>query len=155
MTVSLSSPVTGSPQTGLTSPTYTLTTDTSPDPTAKQWVISALGGTQTGVVPHSISNPFWTSIWKPKTYAQVSIPNPVTGAIGVQRLNRHKLITQKGLIPLAGQPSQPGTIHTNISVPAGADTADPSSIRAMISAHIGSLQQISAGLGDTVVTGVL
>jgi hypothetical protein len=63
--------------------------------------------------------------------------------------------TRKGVLPLAGQPYKDASISSNINVPAGSDTADNLSLRAMIAAHIGALSQISAGLGDTVVNGVL
>jgi hypothetical protein len=45
-------------------------------------------------------------------------------------------------------------INSRLSIPAGADTADTANVRAALSAHIGMLQQISAGLGDTLVTGI-
>jgi hypothetical protein len=46
-------------------------------------------------------------------------------------------------------------INIDIDVPAGADTADAPNIRAALSAAIGALSQQSAGLGDTVVGGVM
>jgi hypothetical protein len=46
-------------------------------------------------------------------------------------------------------------IKIELDVPAGADTADAPNIRAAISAAIGALNQQSAGLGDTVISGVL
>jgi hypothetical protein len=46
-------------------------------------------------------------------------------------------------------------IKIEVDVPAGADTADAPNIRAAMSAAIGALNQISAGFGDTLVSGVL
>jgi hypothetical protein len=46
-------------------------------------------------------------------------------------------------------------IRTSIEVPAGADTVDAEDIRAALSAHIGALSQVSSGIGDTAVSGVL
>jgi hypothetical protein len=46
-------------------------------------------------------------------------------------------------------------VTTTIEVPAGADTADAPNVRAAMSAHIGSLSQQSAGIGDTTIQGVL
>lgn len=154
MTVAITSPVTGAAQTGLTSPTYTVVSDQAPDVNAKQWAVSALGGTQTGVVPHSIASPFTLTFWKPKVLKILGIPNPTTGILSNVPNNVMALVTRKGVIPLAGQATRVMQIDTKISVPAGADTADTSNVRAALSAHIGSLQQISAGLGDTVVSGV-
>lgn len=154
MTVSISTPVTGAAQTGLTSPTYTVVSDQAPDVNAKQWAVTALGGTQTGVVPHSIASPFTLTFWKPKVLKILGIPNPTTGILSNVPSNVMALVTRKGVTPLAGQASRVMQIDTKIAVPAGADTADTSNVRAALSAHIGALQQISAGLGDTVVTGV-
>lgn len=148
-------PVTGTAQTGLTSPTYTISLDTSPDANAKQWAVTALGGTQTGVNPHSVSAPFTISMFRPKAYQVLGKPNPTTGLISKVPRNTYKVITRKGVLPLAGQPSQNMVITTMIEVPAGADLADPNSVRAALSAHIGSLSQTSAGIGDTTVVGVL
>lgn len=52
MTISLTTPVTGAAQTGLTSPTYTHVVDTPPNAYTKQYAVTALGGTQTGVDVH-------------------------------------------------------------------------------------------------------
>lgn len=155
MTISLSSPVTGSAQTGLTSPTYTITLDSAPDNNARQYAVTALGGTQTGVEAHSVSQNFTITAWRPKTFKVLGTPNPVTGIVPNIANNSYRLLTRKGVLPLVGQPYRNVTIDTVINVPAGADVADPESIRAALSAHFGSLSQASAGIGDTTVSGVL
>lgn len=155
MTVSLTSPVTGSTQTGLTSPTYTITLDSPPDTNSRQYAVTALGGTQSGVEAHSVSQNFTITAWRPKTYKVLGTPNPVTGIVPNIANNSYRLLTRKGVLPLAGQPHRNMTIDTIINVPAGADVADPESIRAALSMHIGSLTQASAGIGDTTVSGVL
>jgi hypothetical protein len=156
MAVNLSSPITGLAQTGLTSPTYTIVADTSPSGNpGKQNAVTALGGTQTGVDTHSISKPFTINVTRPASYRALPQPNPVTGVVANVPKNATKVITRKGVIPLAGQASQILLIETTISVPAGSDTADPQNIRAALSAHFGALSQVSAGIGDTVINGVL
>lgn len=155
MTISLTSPVTGSAQTGLTSPTYTHVADVAPDVNGRQYAVTACGGTQTGVVAHSVSAPFTTSAWKPKVSKILGNPNPVTGVISSVARNVYKVITRKGVLPLAGQPYQTMLVTTSIEVPAGSDTADAANVRAALSMHLGSLTQASAGIGDTVVSGVL
>lgn len=147
--------ITGTAQTGLTSPTYTVSEDRGPILTSEQWVVSALGGTQTGVSAHSIGCPFTVTFTKPTLYKTLAVVNPVTGRLPSVPRNTHKVITRKGVLPLAGQPSVNLNIITEISVPAGADLADPNSVRAALSAHIGALSQQSSGLGDLLVTGVL
>jgi hypothetical protein len=81
--------------------------------------------------------------------------NPVTGVLRNVPNNSYSVITRKGVLPLAGQAFKTMIIRTIVDCPAGADTADPLSVRAALSAHFGALSQASAGVGDTVVNGVL
>lgn len=149
------SPVTGTAQTGLTSPTFTLTDDVAPDSNGKQRAITALGGTQVGVTTHSVAAPFTSTFVRPRAFKALGQPNPVTGRVANVPRNTYRLITRKGVLPLVGQPYQNLMITTIIEVPAGSDLADPANVRAALSAHIGILSQQSAGIGDTVVTGVM
>lgn len=155
MTISLSTPITGSAQTGLTSPTYTLTADTPPNNNGKQWAVTALGGTQTGVTTHSVAAPFTVACFRPAVYKQLGKANGVTGLIANVPKNVYKVNTRKGVLPLAGQPYQNMLITTTIEVPAGADLADSANIRAALSAHFGAVSQQSAGVGDTAVSGII
>lgn len=156
MSFTLSSPVTGGAQTGFTSPTYTLATDTAPSNTGKQYAVSAIGGTQAGVDSSSSpSRPFtWTGS-RPAVLRQLPAVDPITGVLRSVPRNTYKNITRKGVTPLAGQASQVMVITTTWDVPAGADVADAPNVRAGASLHIGVQNQISSSLGDTLVTGVI
>lgn len=155
MTVSITSPVTGAAQTGFTSPTYTHVADTAPDSNGKQIAVTAIGGTQAGVTVSSVSSPFTTTFVRPKTLRALSIVDPVTGVLRSIPRNEYHLITRKGAVPLAGQASVTAQTKTTIAVPSGTDAASPAEIRAMLSMHFGVIAQQSAGIGDTVVTGVM
>jgi hypothetical protein len=155
MTISLTSPITGTAQTGLTTPTYTHVADTAPTPQGKQVAVTALGGTQTGVNVHSVAAPFTISSFRPAVFKQLGKANPSTGLISNVPKNQYKVITRKGVLPLAGQPFQTAQITTTIDVPAGSDLADPNNLRAALSAHIGALSQQSAGIGDTTISGII
>ncbi len=155
MSFAPTTPITGGAQTGLTSPTYTIAADTPPDSNAKQFYVSALGGTQTGVLAHSVAAPFTLAMFKPKAFKYLQPLNPVTGVLRGVPMNTYKVITRKGVVPLAGQSFKNSLITTTLDIPAGSDVADPLSLKAAISAHIGLLTQISAGIGDTAVNGVL
>lgn len=155
MSFAPSTPITGGTQTGLTSPTYTIAADNAPDVNAKQFYVSALGGTQTGVLAHSVAAPFTLAMFRPKVLKYLSPVNPVTGVLRGVPMNTYKVITRKGVLPLAGQSFKTGLVSTVLDIPAGSDVADPLSVRAMISAHIGLLTQISDGIGTTAVNGVL
>lgn len=147
--------ITGAPQTGFTTPTYTNVADVAPDSNGRQIAVTALGGTQAGVTLHSVASPFTCTFVRPKAFKSLGQPNPATGRIANVPKNDYKLITRKGVTPLAGQPFQVMPIITTISVPAGADVADAANVRAALSLHIGALQALSAGIGDTTVTGVM
>jgi len=155
MTITISSPITGAAQTGFTSPTYTVTTDTPPSVNGKQVAVTALGGTQSGVDTHSVSKPFTCTVTRPSVLKVLPQVNPTTGVIKNIPINTYKAITRKGVIPAVNQMAMVAKVTSIIDIPAGSDTYEPANIRAMLSAHIGLLTQISASLGDTVVTGLL
>lgn len=155
MAITIPGTVTGSAQTGLTSPTYTVTANQSPDLSTKQVAVTALGGTQTGVTTHSMSSPFTLSVSVPRVVKILGPINPSTGVISSVPNNNFRIVTKKGVMPATNQQPRLFTIDSTLSVPAGSDTFDAANIRAALSAHIGLLQQISAGLGDTAVTGIL
>lgn len=155
MTFLVTSPVTGGAQTGFTAPTYSMTLDKSPDVNGSQWVVSALGGTQAGVTTHTMSSPFFISFWKPKVYRSLGKTNPVTGTLPKVLRNVFKEVVVKAVTVLAGQPLERASITRIIDIPAGADIADAPNLRAMCSLQVGVSSQQSAGLGDTIVTGIM
>jgi len=155
MAIALTSPITGAAQTGLTSPTYTLTADNAPDNNGKQWAVTALGGTQTGVTSHSVASPFTITFTRPKVLRGLGKPNPVTGVVSSVPRNTYKVIVRKGMLPLAGQPYQTGLFTLTCDVPAGADLTSPAEVRAALSCLFGALTQQSSGEGDTCVSGLI
>lgn len=156
MSFTLSTPVTGGAQTGLTSPTYTLAADTAPTSAGKQYAVTALGGTQTGVDSSSSpSRPFTITLSRPQVLRTLGAVDPVTGVLRSVPRNVYTIRVRKGVTPLSGQAAVPMQIVTSIEVPAGADAADAANVRAALSLMIGSLNQISASIGDTAVTGVI
>lgn len=154
MSFTLTTPITGLAQTGFTAPTYTLVSDLSPDNNGKQVAISALGGTQVGVTAHSVSSPFLINMIRPKVFQSLGKPN-LNGLISKVPVNVFKLITLKGVTPAVNQPYQKLQITTTIAVPAGSDTYDAANIRAALSAHGGAISQQAAGLGDTLISGIV
>jgi len=155
MAISLSA-ITGGAQTGFTAPTYTPTADTPPpNIRGKQWYISAVGGTQTGVIAHTVSAPFTVLVTAPSALKTLSAIDPVTGMLRSVPRNNYGVLIRKGATPLSGQPAAVAIFRCTFEVPAGTDTADGNSIRALTSCAVGVLSQISAGLGDTLVSGGL
>lgn len=155
MTWSPASPVTGGAQTGLTSPTYTLTSDVAPNAQGKQHAVTALGGTQTNVRTHSASDPFTITFERPANIRSSPVPNVNTGLIGSAPRNVYKLRVRKGVVPVTGQNPQVMLCTLTMEVPAGADVADAVNVRAALSLLFGAASAQSAGIGDSAVTGVI
>jgi len=155
MTWSPTSPVTGGAQTGFTSPTYTLTTDVAPDVNGKQHAVTAVGGTQTGVRTHSVSDPFTVTFIRPKSPKALPNANPVTGKYASVPMNTYGLIVRKGVNYAANQAPVNCVARLYIDVPAGSDAYDSANIRALASLLSGILSQQSAGAGDTLISGIL
>lgn len=153
MAFSPTTPITGAAQTGFTSPTYTHQTDTAMTNYGKQVAVTALGGTQAGVTVHSAQSPFICAFYRPS-----SIKTIVTGPDGTVKsvpVNKFTYLTKKGATPGLGIPVGSVLIRTEITVPAGAEAYDAPNVRAALSAHVGLLNQQSAGIGDTIVSGLL
>jgi len=155
MSIAITSPITGGAQTGLTSPTYTVVTDVAPDINGRQVAVTALGGTQSGVRAHAVSDPFTITAFRPKVPKALQTANPVTGRYGVIPKNTYTWIVRKGVNYAANQAPEVCTLRVTADVPAGADAYDSANIRAAISALVGVLTQQSAGWGDMAVNGVI
>lgn len=147
--------ITGAAVTGFTSPTYTITADIPPDVNAKQFAVTALGGTQAGVNVNSVSKPFTVTMFRPKVLRGLPAANPVTGVVKSIPVNSYKVITRKGALPAANQMAQVARITTVIDIPGGTDSYEPNELRALVSAHFGALNQNTNGIVDTVLSGVL
>jgi hypothetical protein len=155
MSFNPTTPITGAAVTGLTSPTFTIASDSNPSQYGKQWYVSALGGTQAGVIAHSVASPFTLSAFRPANLKVLAPVNPTTGQLRSVPVNTYKWLTRKGVLPLVGQASKPSVLRTEWDVPAGADLADANSLRSQLSAHIGLLTQVLNGMADTALTGTI
>lgn len=154
MTWSPDSSTTGATVTGLTSPTYTLVDDVAPVVNAKQKTVSALGGTQGTATANTASRPFTATFYRPSAIKPIPTPNPVTGLRGQIPNNQYKLIVRKGGFAAADVPVT-AIARLTIDVPAGMDTYNGDEIRALVSFLVGILNEESADLADTLLTGVL
>lgn len=156
MSFALSGTITGAPQTGFTTPGYTVVSDIGPDQSnTKQYVVTALTGTQAGVTAHSVASPFSTNMYRPKVLKTLAaVANQQQVARNVPR-NIYGRVTRKGVTILAGQPIHVAYYKDTYDLPAGSDTADAANVRAGLSLHIGAGWAQSSGIGDTLINGVL
>jgi len=154
MAFSPGSSVTGAAITGLTTPGFTLAAGQSPNAVSKQYNVTALTGTQTGVIPHGLSSPFTATMFVPSTIKVLGVPNS-SGVIRSFPRNQFDLLVRKGMLPLAGQPSQVAWIRMMASLPAGCDLADANSIRSLVSLFSGLVWANTQGLVDTMFNATL
>jgi hypothetical protein len=155
MTVSFSSPVTGAAITGLTSPTYTLTTDQPPKANAKAVIVTTLGGTQTNVRSHTISDPFSATVWKPEVPKALPPKNPITSMYPQVPVNQYALVVRKGVYIDSSSVLRQMTIRVLMDIPAGADAADAVNIKAALSLTGGILFAEGQDFSDLAILGVM
>jgi len=106
MSFNPTSPVTGAAISGLTSPTYTITEDQAPDGDTRRFLVTALGGTQTGVETHTVSSPFACHVSRPKTIRTLGRINPATGFYMALPVNEFRRRIYKGVTIVNGAISQ-------------------------------------------------
>lgn len=139
--------------TGFTTPTFTTATSSTTVPNGKTAVVTAKGGTQPSAVDvHSASRNFSFLSVRPAVIRGLPPLNAAGQLVNVP-INVYSASTRKGMTVLSGQPSQHGYLKTQIGIPAGADTADPDNVAAMIVAHIMLLSQIAQEIVNTAKTG--
>lgn len=148
------SSTTGGAITGYTSPTFTLVADTAPVSNARQMTVSALGGTQGSATANSVSRPFTETFYKPASIRAIPAANPSTGVIANVPNNQWKLIVRKGGYAAANTPVT-AVAKLTIDVPAGMDAYNPDEVRSLVSFLVGLLNEESADLADSLITGVL
>jgi hypothetical protein len=156
MTIAVASPMAGNATqayTGLTNPTYTIAADQAPV-NGKQYVVTTLGGTQTGVEVSAASNPFTLLFTRPAVLRGLP-PLNVSGQLANVPKNVWAVTLNKGVDVLSGQPKQIFKIRTEFALPAGADLADPESVRAAICAYAAALWESGNDLADSMIQGSL
>lgn len=136
----------------LTNPTYTLAADAQ-DANSKSYAVTALGGTQTNVRAHTAGDPFTASIRR-FPYKAKPAANPVTGAYPNVPMNRKEIFVRKGLKIDSAGTIRVGNVRISIELPAGCETSDAVNVAAMASFSIGLLNEESADLVDTLITGL-
>jgi len=137
---------------GFTSPTATLTSDKAPDLRSSQVMVSALGGTQTGVRIHRPSDPFTLTLKNPAKYAVAPVVDANGNVVGTVPLNVFTGLVRKGLY-VVGTQVRVGYFRWEIGVPAGADSVDAPNVRAMCGLGMGSIADRAGSITEGVMNG--
>jgi hypothetical protein len=151
MSLALTSPVTGGAQTGLTSPTYTISLDGATT-NGYTYTVTALGGTQTGVNVAAASKPFKIILERPSFFRKMPSIG-LTGLVTGSGKNVWRIRVLKGALPLTTANAEICEFDGLIKIPAGADLNDAVNVRAGLSLWIGAMNQISSSLGDSLISG--
>lgn len=154
MPLTMTGAITGGAQTGFTSPTYTLTADLAMDVRSRQSVVTALGGTQAGVVAHSVNAPFTVTARRPlilKTLLGAFL-NGVTGQYSRVPYNEYVVLIRKAAQVALNQwfVNEWRITHR---IAAGSETYDSANVRAGESLAVGFVNTNSAAMGDSLTTG--
>ena len=150
----LSSPVTGGTLSGLVDPTFTVVADIAPSVYAKQFAVTALGGTQVGSQSHTVALPFTITATRAAQLKQISYN--FNGTIKSIPNNVHKLLIRKGVTCGTGI-SRVASFEMIMTVPAGSEnnTNGQAQLDSMYSAAIGVLQQQLQGLRSIATVGLI
>jgi len=138
--------------TGLTTPSYTVASGTAAVPNAKAFVVTNLGGTQTGVEVHTASNPFELTMYRPLVYK--ALGDLSAGVPSSYPKNVYSVVTRKGIEVYTGI-RRIMTIKTVFDIPAGGEVIDPESISAALVAHAALLHVNAAAIRDSLITGAI
>jgi len=155
MAFSPGSPITGAAVTGLTTPTYTIALDGVTFNNGKQYAVTALGGTQTGVDVNTVSKPFTIAFFRPQVLRALPAANPTTGIVRDVPVNKYSLVLRKGAQPAANQTNRTMLIKVSFEVPAGVDTYESEEVKAAMSCLGGLLSSSADGICSTLLTGVV
>lgn len=148
-------PLTGGPQTGFTTPAFIHQADVAPDTNGKQNAITGYTGTIAGFRAHTVSDPCTFTFYRPKTPKALPSPNAVTGKYPQVPMNTYGGSVRKGVNFAANNAPAVSVFRYSADIPAGADAYDAPNVRALMSIAAGVIWQQSSGIGDTLVTGLL
>lgn len=154
MPFTLTGAVSGAAVTGLTTPGYTLSLDNALSIRERQAIVTALSGTQSGVVVHSINNPFTVTVRRPGTIRSraTAVLNVVSGKYSKIPFNEYLVLVRKGAA-ISDSQNVINEFRGSIKVYAGSETEDLNNVSAMISLGIGFLQANAQAISDASKTG--
>lgn len=158
MSLTVSTPIAGSDQTGFTSPSFDVAQDNAVQVNARRWIVTSTTGT--GVAGHTVSNPFMIQVSRPAVFKPAPTYLGHIGSSGGAAYrgtgkNEYRVIVKKGTTVADGLA---GLIDMDLTIriPAGTEFAAPADIRAALSLLAGFVaNETSSGLGDTLIQGTL
>jgi len=155
MTITVSTPITGVPQTGMAAPSFTVVQDSAVNVNSRRWVVTSVtdaGGTN----PHTIGQPFYVEFTRPAVFKTPPMQDATFGRLlSTPARDEYHVKAVKGV--LCGQAGQvyPLLIDATIKVPSGATVTDSAGIRAVFSLFGGFINEDGDGIGDVLINGTM
>jgi len=131
MSISLAGPTTATTTAALTAATYSFVSDMANDNRSKVFVMSAKGGTQTGVNIHTVDSPKYVVFKRPAQFQQASGYNTVSGKYSRVPKNVTRVVG-KGSCNVTASQIESIPMELSIGVPAGGPTFDRVNVEASI-----------------------
>lgn len=147
--------VTGAPNTGLTTPTYTLSLDKAPTYLGIQHAVTSLGGTQTGVSTNSPLLPFTVNLIRPASLKQLAAIRTGSNQLLSNNRNKWRMVFRKGCLLAASPVYGQANVGIDFDLPAGMEVTASPELRALMSLIGGILNSNAVGLTDSFATGVV
>jgi len=151
MSITLAGPTAAITTTSLTAATYTFTSALAADNRSKAFVVSALGGTQTGVSAHSVDAPKKFNVKNPAQFLQPSAYNATSGRYGKVPKNSTRVVGT-GSAKVTATQWETIPMSLDIGVPAGAMSYDRANVEASVAFFIAALwdqkEELIAALYD-------
>lgn len=154
MSLILTGPTIAATTAVLTGATYTFAPDLPGDNRSRVAVVSVLGGTQTGVVPHTVDAPKQMIFKKPAVYQMPSAYNTTTGRYGKVPKNVTRVIFRGSAKVAAGQ-WELIPISLDIPIPAGATNYDRANVDASVLAFITGLYDQRTQICQAIFDGLI
>jgi hypothetical protein len=149
--------VTGVVLGGFTAPVYNVTADLQAEQNTKTWIVSSLGGTQTGVQVHSNEMPFRFIAKRPTKIKIPGARSTTSGQYLTGGKNEFSYLTVKGaniLSAMSGYQYENILFRTTVSTPAAIGNDKPQ-LYAAASFHTAAITQLIAGICDTQLQSVM
>lgn len=154
MSLTITGTIAGTAVSSAPTPVFTATEDSSAGPNFRRWYITSTATSNASA--HSVSKPFYIELHRPAVFK----PAPqfdqtgtriVSGPVG---RNTYKIRIIKGVDAASNVPAI-CLFEGTFQVPSGADVSDPGNVRAVLSLLGGLINEDSANLAETFVTGLL
>lgn len=155
MTITVSTPITGVPQTGMAAPSFAVVQDSAVNVNSRRWVVTGVTDAG-GASPHTIGQPFYVEFTRPAVFKTPPAVEVNSGRVlSTPARDEYHVKAVKGVLCGAAGQVYPLLIDATIKVPSGATVTDQAGIRAAFSLFGGFINEDGDGIGDVLINGTM